>query len=260
MSIVLATTFNPRGETGRLQQLWSQLRDIYGEIIISLPPTLQLEDALAIRNLDGVRAHVNSEWSHGRYMALKLVQDTDATHVHYVDMDRLLRWLETRPDELLQTVERIQTCECLVIGRTTAAWDTHPQAMRQTEAISSSLFSRLLGQELDLSAGSKGFSRIAVDYLLANTQSGRAIGTDAEWVVICHRAGFKVENLLVDGLDWEIPDRYQNTAADTFRQQQICAEYDSDPQNWAHRVQIAHEIIDSGMDALHREIESVQKQ
>lgn len=252
MSIVLATTFNPRGETGRLEQLWPQIRSLYGGVIISLPPSIALEDAMVIRELEGTHIHVNSDWSHGRYMALKLAQEADASAVHYVDMDRLLRWLETRPDELQQTIERVKTCECLVIGRTEGAWETHPQSMRQTEAISNGLFSRLLGQPLDLSAGSKGFSRAALDCLMANTQAGRAIGADSEWIVICHRAGFRVESLLVDGLDWEIADRFQETAADAQRQQQVRDEYDSDAENWAHRVRIAHEIIEAGMDALER--------
>ncbi len=252
MSIVLATTFNPRGETGRLQHLWPQIQALYNEIVISLPPSIALEDAMAIRTLEGARIHVNGEWSQGRYMALKLAQEADASSVHYVDMDRLLRWLETRPDELKSTIERVKTCECLVIGRTEGAWETHPQSMRQTEAISNGLFSRLLGQPLDLSAGSKGFSRRAIDCLMANTQAGRAIGADSEWVVICHRAGFKVEPLLVDGLDWEIPDRYQETAADAERQQRVRDEYDSEAENWALRVGIAHEIVEAGMDALKR--------
>jgi hypothetical protein len=252
MSMVLATTFNPRGETGRLQHLWPQIQNLYDEVIISLPPTIQVEDAVVIRDLTRAHIHVNNEWSHGRYMALKLAQDVNASYVHYVDMDRLLRWLETKPNELKRTIERVKTSDCLVIGRTEKAWETHPQAMRQTEAISNSLFSRLLGQPFDLSAGSKGFSRAAVASLMSNTQKGRAIGADSEWIVMCHRAGFKVESLLVDGLDWEIPDRFQKTAADAARQLQIRTEYDADADNWAHRVQIAHEIIEAGMDALER--------
>lgn len=258
MSIVLATTFNPRGETGRLKQLWAQIQAHYSAVIISMPPSIALEDAMVIRKLKDAQVHVNSDWSHGRYMALQLAYQTGADHIHYVDMDRLLRWLETRPDELRQTISQVQASDCLVIGRTTAAWDTHPQAMRQTEAISSSLFSRLLGQELDLSAGSKGFSRAAVGCLLANTQAGRAIGTDAEWVMICHRAGFKIDSLLVDGLDWEIPDRYQDSAADANRQQQMIIEYDANAENWAHRVKIAHEIVEAGMDAFERVLTTAQ--
>lgn len=258
MSIVLATTFNPRGETGRLQQLWPQIQALSDAVIISLPPSIALEDAMVIRTLEGAQNHVNGDWSHGRYMALELAYQTEADYIHYVDMDRLLRWLETRADELEQTIQRVQESDCLVIGRTSAAWDTHPQAMRQTEAISSNLFSRLLGQELDLSAGSKGFSRAAVECLLANTEAGRAIGADSEWVVVCHRAGFKIDSLLVDGLDWEIPDRYQETAADANRQQQMIVEYDADAENWAHRVKIAHEIIEAGMDAFERPLVTLE--
>lgn len=252
MRSVLATTFHPRGETGRLERAWSQICALYDDVIISLPPSIEPEDALVIRGLGGVKVHVNGDWSHGRYMALKLSLETAAECIHYVDMDRLLRWIETRPDELVQIIDQIKRCECLVIGRTAAAWDTHPQSMRQTEAISSRLFSGLLGQELDLSAGSKGFSRAAVAFLMANTKPGQAIGTDSEWVVLCHRGGFKVESVLVDGLDWEIADRYQSGAADAVRQREIRDAYDADPQNWAHRVRIAQEIVDAGMDALGR--------
>ncbi|MCA0452704.1 MAG: hypothetical protein LCI00_01865 [Chloroflexi bacterium] len=260
MSIVLATTFNPRGETGRLRQFWADIQALYDAVVISLPPSIVLEDAMGIRGLDGASIHVNDDWTHGRYMALQLAYQTQADYIHYVDMDRLLRWIETQPDELRQTINQVQSSECLVIGRTEAAWETHPQAMRQTEAISSGLFSRLIGQELDLSAGSKGFNRAAVECLLANTQPERAIGADSEWVIICQRAGFKIESLLVDGLDWEIADRYQTTAADSNRQQQIRNEYDADAENWAHRVRIAHEIIEAGMDALNRPIVTPQKQ
>jgi hypothetical protein len=253
--ITLATTFHPRGETARLERLYPQLLAAYRHLIVSLPPDAAEEDAERIGELPGVQTHVNADWAHGRYQALRLAAVTDATCVHYCDMDRLLRWVETRPDEWTQTLKLVRQSDCLVIGRTAAAWDTHPQALRQTEAISSGLFSRLLGQTLDLSAGSKGFSRRALDCLMANTAPGRAIGTDAEWVVILHRAGFPVDAVLVDGLDWEIPDQHQSAAASPERQRVLASQYDADPGRWAHRVRIAQEIVDAGMDAWTRSLQ-----
>jgi broad specificity phosphatase PhoE len=252
MTIALATTWNPRGETGRLLRLHGQLQSAYSHIIISLPPSAAEADLGVLRELAGTQIHVNADWSHGRYMALKLAAETGADHVHYADMDRLLRWVETRPDEWRATLTRITQTDCLVIGRTEAAWATHPQALRQPERISNGLFSRLLGQELDFSAGSKGFSRRAADFIMANSLPRQAIGTDAEWVVLAHRASYRVEHIQVDGLDWEIADQHQEQAADYERQRSLAAAYDADASKWAYRVRFIQEIVEAGMDAWSR--------
>jgi hypothetical protein len=254
MSAVLATTYNPRGEINRLRRLYPLLQAIYADIVISMPPVARPEDVEAVKSLPNVRAFVNTEWPQGRYMALKKSLETDASHVHYADMDRLLRWVEIAPDELRQTAARVEKADCLVIGRTEQAWDTHPQALRQTEKISNSVFSALLGQELDLSAGSKGFSRRAVEFLMANTAPARAMGADSEWIVVLHRAGFQIESLLVNGLDWETADRYADHAADAETQRRAAESYDTDARHWAMRVGVALEIVQAGLDAWKREL------
>lgn len=250
--IALAATYHPRGEVKRLERWWSLLQSAYDNLTIVLPPDATAAESAVIRALRGGQVHQTSDWSHGRYMALKLGYESGAGVIHYADLDRLLRWVETRPDEWHAARHTVMQADCLVLGRTAAAWATHPEALRQTEAISNGLFSRLLGQPLDLSAGSKGFSRRAAACLLANTQPGRAIGTDAEWIVVLWRLGFPVESLLVDGLDWEIPDQHQDSAADAERQAVVRAAYDADASRWALRVRIAQEIIEAGMDAFER--------
>jgi hypothetical protein len=197
----------------------------------------------------GVQAEVMEDWQAGRYRALRGAVRTGADFVHYADMDRLLRWVETCPEEWLATVAAIQKADCLVIGRTAAAYATHPQALIQTEAIPNRLFSQLLGQPLDLSAGSKGFRRAAAEFIIANSAPIRSLGTDAEWPVLCQRGGFRVESCLVDGLDWESADRYRSQAADAGLQRQAALAYDQDAAHWAWRVQVADEIVRAGMDA-----------
>jgi hypothetical protein len=252
MTVALAATFDPRGEIGRLQRLYPHLQAVYAKVVVSLPPWAKGEDVSAVEALSGIQVHVNDEWSHGRYMALKMALESDAEHLHYADMDRLLRWVETRPDEWRQTVSAIQDAECLIMGRSEQAYQTHPQALVQTEQISNRVVSALIGQTMDVSAGSKGFGRRAVECLMANTEPGRAMGTDGEWTVLLHRAGFRVDYRAVDGLDWESADRYQEQAADGARQRQMAAEYDADAQNWAARVQVALEITHAALDAAQR--------
>lgn len=257
MTIALAATFNPRGETGRLERYYAQMQAVYSHIIISLPPDPPAAEVERIQALPGAHIQLNQAWAGGRYRALQACLEYPWDYVQYADLDRLIRWVETRPAEWLQTVERIQTTDCLVIGRTEAAWATHPQVMIQVEKIINSVFSYHLGQELDFGAGSKGFSRRAAEFIIAHCQPAGAIGSDTEWPVLCHRAGFPVEGILVDGLDWEIPDQYQDKAADLQRQQVIAAEYDTDTRHWRYRVATTVEAVESGLKALERPLNGV---
>ncbi len=255
---VLAATFNPRGEIGRLQRLYPQLQAAYSAVVISLPPWATDEDMAAMNSLADVHLVVNGEWSHGRYAALKAALDTDDDHIQYADMDRLLRWVETKPEEWRQTAKAVEASDYLVIGRSDATYRTHPQALIETERISNAVVSHLVGRAMDVSAGSKGFSRRAVEFLLANTVPGRALGADGEWTVLLHRAGFQVDYLQVDGLDWESADRYQAQAADGHRQRQLAEEYDTNAENWAARVQVALEITQAALDAMQHTLVEVQ--
>jgi hypothetical protein len=258
MTIALAATYNPRGEIPRLQRLYSHIQSAYSNIVISLPPTAALDEIAQIKSLPGAQTIVNEDWSRGRYASLHVAFETGADYIHYADLDRLIRWIETRPDEWGQTLERIQQSDCLVIGRTEAAWATHPQVMIQVEKMINSTFSYLLGQDLDFGAGSKSFSHAAVGIILVNSQPQNALGTDVEWPILLHRAGFKVEGVLVDGLDWEIPDQYQDYAADLARQQQIAVEYDADLNHWTQRVNDTVNVFGAGLDALQRELMGIK--
>ncbi|MEP7292537.1 MAG: hypothetical protein ABI835_12185 [Chloroflexota bacterium] len=149
-------------------------------------------------------------------------------------------------------VERIPTTDCLVVGRTAAAHATHPQALQQTEKLSNGVFSHRVGRPLDFSSGSKAFSRAAGEFLLRNSTPGSVMGTDSEWIVLLKRGGFAIEQVLVDGLDWETADRYLPDAADAETQRRLATEYDADAEHWRFRVQVAQEIIDAGFAALER--------
>ncbi|MFW5772734.1 MAG: hypothetical protein ACOCZH_05350 [Phototrophicaceae bacterium] len=257
MAVNLACAWHPRGEAARFQRFHGLLAAEYEHMTVSVPPHADAESVAALRTLAGVSVTVTDEWSHGRYVALR--EAADADYVHYVDGDRLLRWVETRPDEWRAAVRAVQRADCLVIGRTAAAWETHPQALRRTEHISNTVVSHLLGQPLDLSAGSKGFSRAVVAHLLANTRPGRALGADSEWIVIAHRAGFRVEQMLVDGLDWETADRFQSAAASDEAQRAAAARYDTESENWAMRVEVAAEIVSVGLEAWQRPLTHVDE-
>jgi hypothetical protein len=260
LSVALAVTWNPRGEMPRFERLLPQLQQVYSGLAISFPPAANPAVTKAFTsgdyaNRSDLRVYVNLAWAGGRYMALQTALELEADFIHYADMDRLLRWAETRPEEWRQAVQALQASDCLVMGRSPAAYRTHPRSLVQTEAISNRVVSHILGREMDVSAGSKGFSRRAAEFLLDNTQPGRALGTDAEWPILLQRAGYRVDYRVMDGLDWESADRYQEQAAGSADQRQAAKQVDADPQSWEWRVQVAAEIVQVALETANRKIE-----
>lgn len=250
-SIALASAWYPRGELPRFLRLFPILAEYYISFSISLPSDT---DRIIIADMQEISENLHvvrtNDWSWGRHIALKSALDFSPSHVHYIDFDRLLRWVETRPDELRQTVDYLISKDCLIMGRTKDAYQTHPLALRRTEEISNIVISYLIGKEMDFSAGSKSFSKLAVEYLIANCPPGHALGTDAEWPLVLRLAGFDIDYIEVEGLDWEIPDQYKPFAADTKTQRREAKEYDKDFTNWSHRVDVALEIVKQGLNTM----------
>ena len=248
MSVALACTWRPRGELPRVQRLRLQLEQVYEHIVIALPPDSNHEAATQLRAWPRVRLVVSPRPFWGRYLAIQAGLETSATYVHYADLDMLLHWVESQPDEWRQTVARIQESECLITGRTERAFLTRPLAIQQTEKIINAVFSYMLGQPVDLGLGSRGFSKRAARCVIEQSAPGG--WGDAAWPALLHRAGFKVEYLAVDGVEWESPDHYRVAVADAETRRQVAEAYDRDARHWADRVRTALEIIDEGLAAM----------
>lgn len=249
MNITLACTWHPRGEMTRFQQLRPQLAQHYTQIILVTPATAGEEavaSVCALADEPHLTVAISPAPPASRYLALQTAwQRSTAAHIHYADLDRLLRWVETRPEEWQQTVAALPHHDCLIIGRTAQAFATHPQALQQTERIINTVFSHHFGQAVDLGGGSRGYSRRCVEHLLAHSRPGP--WDDAQWPMLLQQAGFRLGYLAVDGLDWESADRHRSQAADGALQRAVADAYDADPAHWARRVQIALEIIQASL-------------
>jgi hypothetical protein len=251
-NIALASTWHPRGETQRLARAWRRISETFRAVSIVVPP-----DAPCAQLADEVGAAPQQffpapDWSRGRYEALRLAVDSGAAAIEYVDMDHLLRWIETRQDEWHKATGTAAHTPFLVIGRSPQAYWTYPLAIRETERPINRLFSRIYGQEMDLCAATRGMSRDVAGMLLRESSSVATFGVDTEWPAIVFRRGVGLAYLEADGLDWESADQYQDTAADAARQSQLAALYDREPENWSFRVRAAEGMIWSGLAALGR--------
>ena len=248
--IALASTWHPRGETQRLAKAWKRISETYRAVSVVVPPdapSAQLADEVGAAREQFFPAPI---WSRGRYEALRLAVDSGASAIEYVDMDHLLRWIETRPDEWCKVIGTAAHTPFLVIGRSPPAYSTYPLAIRETERPINRLFSRIFGQEMDLCAAARGMSRDVACMLQRESNTVEAFGVDTEWPAIAFRRGVGLTYVEADGLDWESADQYQSTAADAVQQSQLAALYDRDPENWTFRVRAAEGMIMSGLAAL----------
>ncbi|HSB67602.1 MAG TPA: hypothetical protein VLD65_13575, partial [Anaerolineales bacterium] len=253
MSITLTTTWYPRGELERFARYLPKLEELYAHLVICLIP--EGDASIHEQFTSGKYAsdpqiifRLNEQRCNGRYLALKAALEAPGDYIHYVDMDRLLHWVETRPEEWQQIVELIPEADCSIFGRTEAATRTHPQALITTEMLSNRVVSHFLDTEMDVSAGSKAFCRAAAQYLVAHGSSDNSIGTDAEWPILLKKAGFHLQYILVDGLDYESADQFMLRAATGAEQREAAALYDKDATHWSARVAIADQIIKSALE------------
>lgn len=248
--IALASTWHPRGEAQRLARAWKRISETYCSVSLVVPP-----DAPCAELADEVGAAREQffpapNWSRGRYEALRMAVESGASAIEYVDMDHLLRWIETRPDEWQKVTETAARTPFLVIGRTRSAYATYPLAIRETERPTNRLFSCIFGQEMDLCVAARGMSRDVACMVQRESTTLEPFGGDIEWPAIAFRHGVGLTYVEVDGLDWESADRYQDAAADSTRQSQLAALYDRDPEHWTFRVRAAEGMIEAGLAAL----------
>ena len=247
MSVTLACTWRPHGELPRLLTHLPQIQALYSHIVVALIDP-DPDTRTALESLPAIRLVLPLDGAHSRVAALSAAYATGAEHVHYCDMDRLIRWIETRPEELSRTVEVICAADCLILGRTAAAYASHPNAMRSTERIINEVASHLLDLHVDICAGTKGLSRRLLGFLLEQVPADG--WGDVSWALLANRGGFLVDYLAVEGLDYETADRYQTRAADADAQRRLAAEIDGDPAEWARRVRVAQEILGEGLLAV----------
>ena len=159
-----------------------------------------------------------------------------APFLHYCDFDRLLHWSLHYPRELRGVVKvKIPAADYLVLGRTPAAFESHPNAQRMTESLTNRVFSFIHGQEMDVTAGSCGLSRAAAEQIMRHSMEPTN-ATDTEWPLIIARlapADLAVSYLATQGLAYE-------TATFLGAAARAAADH---PENWQRRLGLARDSV-----------------
>lgn len=182
-----------------------------------------------------------------RRMTLRAAQEGDPGHIHFIEMDRVLQWAGSHPEELRRVVGEIPGHDFLVIGRTSRAFGTHPLSQRETEGLTNRVCSLILGRNLDVTAASRGLSREAAGLILRYSKAGYC-ETDSEWPIIIHcKSGMPIGYVEVDGLgfeDWlQRPEEVEEAGGlEAWKRAK-----DEDPAAWLHRIRFAQGISETAL-------------
>ena len=167
---------------------------------------------------------------------------TGAARVHYLDLDRALRWVARAPRELGAALRLGARHRVLVLGRTPKAHRSHHLPLYATEALVNRLMTaRLaLARPLDLLVPSFVLDRDAATRLLARSRA-RDTALYGEWAALVLGLAPEVAYLECRGLDWETPDRHRRAVRrlglPAWRRRQ------DTPAEWARRVAMAADFL-----------------
>lgn len=214
------------------------LIQLYQFMLVVATPATAAATADPLRQA-GVRLHSdgNRHVGENRRRALsRALQHRPDIVYHYCDFDRLLHWAMNHRPELEQVVtEKIFEADYVALGRTKAAFASHPAVQRELESVTNHVFSFAFGREMDVTAGSCGVSRAAGEFLVQHSRE-MSNATDTEWpMLIGQHPGLSVSYVPTQGLEFE-------TA--TFYGPDVFAEAHS-ADNWARRARLARLSIEA---------------
>jgi hypothetical protein len=106
-------------------------------------------------------------------------------------------------------------------------------------------FGLLWGEDLDVTAASRGFSRRAAERLVAGCDE-RTIGNDGVWPLFLRQYDdLHIDYLATEGLEWETSDRYVAEVAGVGGYEAWLTRHDADLHHWAERLQLAQVEVEA---------------
>lgn len=251
---LIATLHDPEGRQARLlEPLAASLEATFPAIMISATPGSAPAGVKRLRELGATvfQEGVPEGWhliGRARRQLLEVALTQGHRQMLLCDFDRLLHWMDVAPEELPAVAEQVHRHDFLVLGRTPAAFDSHPAVQRETERLANHVFAQVTGLRWDITGGARGLSAAAAEYLVRHSRVD-SLGVDAEWPILLRRAGLHVGYLEVDGLSFETADRFADLIATCGGYGAWLAAHVNTPAGWVHRLGLAHEIARAAVAA-----------
>jgi len=153
----------------------------------------------------------------------------------YADPDHILRWVERMPEELDRVLALVGCWDCLVIGRSPAAFCAAPERLRATEVVVNRIYALMTGHSWDLMMAARGFSRRAAEHVVRASRED-TIGNDVAWPLELEHVGMSLGYTEAEGLTYETNTVYARQAIDSE---------DADPPAWMLRVYAAYQQVEA---------------
>ena len=253
---VVATLHDPDSKEGPLAEpFMARWMARYREMVILTSPqgsgeTGQMLAAYGARVIEDRRPQGVERMGLVRLWALQAAAEQEHPYFLLIDFDRLIHWEAHYPDELRQVEQMIPNYDFLVLGRTHRAFESHPEAQRETERLINAAFVSTFGEPWDITGGARGVSAAAVAALSTHSRCEN-IGVDGEWPVLCHRLGLRVGHFAAEGLEYETADRFATEIADLGYQAWL-EKYINTPRSWEKRLRLAYQIVAATREACER--------
>ncbi len=185
--------------------------------------------------------------SDARRQVLKSSLQGGFGHTHFVEMDRLMKWVESYQEELKSTARLIPEHDFLIIGRTQRAFETHTNCQKETERLANKVVALLMGKEMDFLCASRGISKRAAKVILEHSRCDY-VGTDSEWPIIIQcLTDYPIGYVEVEGMEFEADKRHPDRVAAAGGVEAFKALRDGNPENWLHRMKLAERISNTAI-------------
>jgi hypothetical protein len=248
-----ATLHDPTGAlAASTRRLLPRLRALYGDLAVATsPPTSPRVTAL----LAAAGAHAGTPSTNRRgplyRLALRRAAATGATHIHYLDFDRALHWLDRAPRELAALLRAAPARGAVLVGRTDAAHRSHHRPLWASESIVNRLLAaRLgLGGRIDFLVPSFVLPTAAAARLHARSRA-RDVAIYGELAALLAGLAPRLGYVECRGLDWETPDRHARAVARAGRA--AWRHRQDTPAEWVRRIEMAAAFLEGFDRALRR--------
>ncbi|ROS77783.1 hypothetical protein EDF24_0545 [Curtobacterium sp. PhB130] len=159
----------------------------------------------------------------------------------YSDLDHVLRWLSTSPDEVERCLAR-RDHDLLVVGRSPVAMAAAPERLRRTEELVNHVYGLANGldERWDLMIAMRLMTRDAARTIVVDSRE-TSIASDVTWPMLVSASGGTVGSFDADGIRF--------LARDDFGEE--VDRRDHDPEEWYRRMvtATAHIAAIVGFDA-----------
>jgi hypothetical protein len=164
-------------------------------------------------------------------------------YVLYVDFDRLLHWEMSYPDELHRILTTKYLEPFVSFERSSRAFATHPVTQRSTEILVNELGSKIIGSTriIDIIGATWLIESSLIAKILAVPLS-TITGFYSVWPLLgWYWSGKKLRTEIVEGLEWETPDRYTDQIREIGMEKWLRQFQNSD--EWQRRVELLADCL-----------------